>query len=105
MTVNQFIGNLTLLVLLMIFLTVLVKVLKTHNKSVETLVDGATLIGVSGWIIQILSYQVYHASLPALIFLTVILIQILRCSGDITQLQLKDKKYDFQIQSKKHKNS
>lgn len=99
MTVNQFIGNLTLLVLFMIFVTVLIKVLKTHTRSWETLVDGSTLIGVSGWIIQILSYQVYHASLPALIFLIVILIQILRCNGDITKL--KDKKYEFQIQSKK----
>lgn len=99
MTVDLFIGNLTLLILFMIFMTVLIKVLKTHAKSWETLVDGATLIGVSGWIIQILSYEVYHASLPALIFLIVILIQIIRCNGDITKL--KEKKYDFQIQSKK----
>ena len=103
MTINQFIGNLTLLILTLILFIILAKVLTTHKRSIETFVDGATLIGVSGWIIQIMSYKVDQASLPTLIFLIVILVQIIRCNADITQL--KGKKYEFQIQSKKPRNS
>lgn len=102
MTVNQFITNLTLIFLAMIFVRLFIKLLNTHKRSIDVIIDGLSVIGVSGWAIQILGSKTYYASLPALIFLVVIFIQIMRCNGDINKL--KGKRYDFSVKQQKPKN-
>lgn len=102
MTVNQFITNLTLIFLAMIFVKLFVKLLNTHERSIDIVIDGLSIIGVSGWAIQILGSTTYYASLPALIFLVVIFIQIIRCNATITKL--KGKRYDFSVKQQKPKN-